>query len=345
MHLQLKEDPSEETAWTDGSTIGFNPNFISSLTDYERMFIFKHEVWHCILNHHTRREGRNHETWNEAADRVIHFKFVHEESMKLMDGVLYDINDQGLGVEQLYNRIKKEKKSGQEKKGRNIGKVKDIQSEEEGKPTSCEIAQEEGKWTQALERAIKESKDYGKVPAFAIDILDSRRKPKIDWEESLRRFCQESLDSSDYNWMNPNKKYDMYLPNLSIDRNVIPEMVFAIDTSRSMSINSLNQVVGELSSILEEYKVNINVLLTDTIVHKVLKLNQEDLPLKIEAVGRGGTDFIPSFEWVEKEEINPTCFLYYTDGDGQFPDKEPSYPVLWIGTQNFKPPFGEFIKC
>ncbi|MBT5421266.1 MAG: hypothetical protein HOK80_10285, partial [Candidatus Cloacimonetes bacterium] len=51
------------------------------------------------------------------------------------------------------------------------------------------------------------------------------------------------------------------------------------------------------------------------------------------------------FEYIEKETIQPSCVIYFTDGwCSSFP-KEPDYPTLWVSTDraNFKPPFGESI--
>lgn len=354
MHLELVEDKTCPTAYTDGNIIGFNPDFVLPLSDTDRIFLMKHEVWHPVLDHHLRKGDRNHILWNIACDRVIHYYFKHQENMTLMKGALYDPSDKGLNAEAVYEKVVKEMKNSKDQNGQGqgcgIGEVRDLKgSGQDGKPTSSEKSMAEGKWVEALERAVKEAEQgRGNIPGFARELLESKKKPKINWKEVLRRFVQESLDNFDYSWMRPNKKYiasDMYLPSLAISKDEIESIVMAIDTSGSMMKQQLDQVVDELSLILEEYKTKIIVFLIDTRVHEIKEFTNDDLPITIEAVGRGGTDFRPAFAKVKELELEPTCFLYYTDGDGYFPDTEPEYPVLWIGTQNFKPPFGEYVSC
>jgi predicted metal-dependent peptidase len=361
MHLELLEDPKCKTAWTDGVTIGFNPDFISNLDDYGRMFVFKHEVWHPVNGDHVRRGDRDSKDWNTATDRRHHSYFKDVEGMVLIPNVHYDPSDRNKSAEMIYDIIQIKKaqqpqpQQGQEQqqgqgKGAgdgdgNIGEVRDFPgSGEDGKPTSSEVAQEEGKWCQALERAIKEGEKYGSVPGFARTLLEAKKRPKVSWKEVLRRFAEECLDSTDYNWMKANPKYTaFYIPSLDKNQDQIKNLVFAIDTSGSMLLPWLEQSVDELSNILESYNVMIYVLLIDTEVHKVLEFSSDDLPLKFEAIGCGGTSFVPAFKWVEENDVEPSCLIYYTDGMGRFPSNEPNYPVLWIGTLPFNPPFGEYI--
>jgi predicted metal-dependent peptidase len=78
MKLKMKIDPSCDTAWTDGTHIGYNPWFIQSLTKRERIGLVAHEVMHCALLHHTRRGHRNPRMWNIACDYVINSLLIHE---------------------------------------------------------------------------------------------------------------------------------------------------------------------------------------------------------------------------------------------------------------------------
>ena len=36
--------------------------------------------------------------------------------------------------------------------------------------------------------------------------------------------------------------------------------------------------------------------------------------------------------------------LYFTDAEGEFPDRAPDYPVLWQVTGNAPVPFGERVQ-
>ena len=72
------------------------------------------------------------------------------------------------------------------------------------------------------------------------------------------------------------------------------------------------------------------------------------------AVGRGGTSFVPFFDYLKKhgEENNllgnNKLSIYFTDGYGDFPSQEPNNPTMWLvckdglETQSF--PFGEVVR-
>lgn len=68
--------------------------------------------------------------------------------------------------------------------------------------------------------------------------------------------------------------------------------------------------------------------------------------LELHAKGGEGTDFKPGFEYIEKEQLMPSCAIYFTDGWCMSFPEPPEYPVLWILTTDtkFSPPFGEVIK-
>lgn len=71
MKLQLVEDPTCESAWVDGISLGFNPEFIEGLSNDELKGLIIHEVMHPANGHHLRRNGRNHEDWNVGCDYAI----------------------------------------------------------------------------------------------------------------------------------------------------------------------------------------------------------------------------------------------------------------------------------
>ena len=114
-----------------------------------------------------------------------------------------------------------------------------------------------------------------------------------------------------------------------------------IDTSGSVDQKELDMFAAELKSILISYPdTEMEVIYVDSKVAGTQTLNISDLELN--AKGGGGTDFRPGFDYIEKEDINPVCVLYFTDGYcNSFPEREPYYPTLWIITSlmNFKPPF------
>jgi predicted metal-dependent peptidase len=70
----------------------------------------------------------------------------------------------------------------------------------------------------------------------------------------------------------------------------------------------------------------------------------EEIELPKEWHGGGGTRFTPVFEWAENLDRPPQLLLYFTDAKGEFPKREPSYPVLWLVKGKEKVPWGQRIQ-
>ena len=85
----------------------------------------------------------------------------------------------------------------------------------------------------------------------------------------------------------------------------------------------------------------------DAVVQKYYKLTRHS-KVDRNVQGRGGTDFRPVFNFIKKKNIRCDALIFFTDLEGQFPSKKPSYPVIW-GYYNSgwggstKAPFGHTI--
>jgi len=71
MDLIPTRDHRNPTACTDGHTIYFDIAFLSSLTREEQMFVLGHEVYHAVMMHPLRIEGRDLSIFNIAADMEV----------------------------------------------------------------------------------------------------------------------------------------------------------------------------------------------------------------------------------------------------------------------------------
>ena len=81
----------------------------------------------------------------------------------------------------------------------------------------------------------------------------------------------------------------------------------------------------------------------------VAEYASDDLPDELEAKGGGGTDFRPGFAWLEAEDIQPVCCLYFTDMQcSSYPEVEPGFPVIFCNCRQLpgdwnREPWGEPI--
>lgn len=104
MELIPVRDDRLNTACTDGDNIFVDINFYAKLTKDERLFVLAHEVWHSILLHFARRQNREHDRFNIAADLEIHFTLA-EENMQEPFVLPHDPQWKGLSAEEIYEKL------------------------------------------------------------------------------------------------------------------------------------------------------------------------------------------------------------------------------------------------
>lgn len=108
-NVKFVEDNSIATAATDGNTIHYNSNFLSSLNEKEQTFVLAHEVCHIAFDHVLRSEGKNPKIWNIATDAVIN-ALLNKDGLPLIDGVVDIPEAINFNAEQMYQRLLKKSK-------------------------------------------------------------------------------------------------------------------------------------------------------------------------------------------------------------------------------------------
>ncbi len=197
-----------------------------------------------------------------------------------------------------------------------------------------------------LTQAMQSAKNHGNLPLGLLRIYNSLIRPSLDWQSLLQRFI-ENCNDGDYSWSMPNRRYlwhDIYLPSRKEPR--IPIMALAIDASGSVDNQLLSVFCKELENILESYDTNLFIMYHDTKVQGHDVYTRNDRPLNLSVQGGGGTDYRDIPDYLEKNDINPSCLLWFTDFECDLFPEEPPYPVLWICSDEIKQslPFGEAIS-
>jgi len=340
LHFKLEEDKQCETAYTDSVILGYNPEFIESLSDAEVKAVICHEVLHIAMMHPFRRNKREPEKWNIACDYAIN-QIVKDAEFILPQGALLESRFKDMESEVIYSKLPEQIQL--PAKAVLIGDVKDYKQDMSNKE-SLPAAQQEKNWKITLTSAAAIAKAQGKLPGGLDRMIQEVLTPKLSWQEILSGFVTQNA-RNDYNWKQPNKRYihsGLYLPDLNVPD--LGTIAVIIDTSGSVSQKELSIFTSELRAILTIYTgTEIKVIYVDTKVVHTETVNIYDLELH--AKGGGGTDFKPGFEYIEKEQKMPSCVIYFTDGwCRSFPD-QPEFPTLWVLTDrtNFSPPFGEVI--
>ncbi len=349
LRLALIEDTSCPTAYTNGTVMGYNPDFINSLTQAQITAVVIHEVLHCAMGHPWRKDNREHFRWNIACDFAIN-PVITDAGYTLPDNCLLDPALHGKSAEWIYDRVQVtqiqqgacmpgESKDPSDGKGNQSG---DGNGQQQGQNKPQSASQTESDWKQAVQQAAAAARLQGTLPASLDRFAKDVAQPKVDWRSVLRRFVQEAA-KADYTWTKPNRRFvahNVYMPSLYSER--MGPIAVAIDTSGSIDDVTISQFLGEVQGILDECQpVSLRVMACDAAVGFDETYEPSDV-IRPTLKGGGGTDFRPVFTAIEPDP--PVCLVYLTDLYGSFPDGS-EIPTLWVTTTDgVAVPFGETVK-
>lgn len=346
--LRLKPMPDWgiETAATDGRGLKYNPDWFLSLSPAERIGVIAHEVMHNAMCHPARRGNREPRKANVAMDLAIN-PIVRDAKMSLPNGALYPAEGQfadlpeGLSFEDYYSRLPDQTEGGNGNDPGGCGGVEDA---------GDQAAQQEmdADWQVAVSQAAQAAKSRGPLPGALGRLVEQVANPDVPWEDELREFVSRVLSArDDYSWSVPNRRYiasGLYLPSLRSE--CLGDIVVAVDTSMSIGRAELEAFAGELNGILECRPCKVTVVYCDAQVQKTVDWEPADGPLTLEAVGGGGTDHAPIWDWLRETGEQPECVVALTDGYTKW-GEDPGVPVLWTiskdGTSE-EAPFGRTVR-
>ncbi len=382
LRLKIREDPTCQTAWTDGQKFCYNPDYVKNLPPEKLKGLAAHTVMHPACAHHKRRNNRDPKAWNRACDYAIN-PILLDAGIVLPDGFLFDESFRDKSADAIYELLTKAEEDNsegnrdndQEPEAAEKSLLEDtFQSQEGDLPESVDDDNEpdampdpgksgeirdsldqngpgdslepETDWDEALVQAYVNARSMGKLPRGIELFVEKRINPKLPWTELLARFIERAA-KSDYSWSTPNRRYihqGLYFPSLK--NHELSEIAVAVDTSGSIQAHELEQFSAELSAIMENHPSKIHLLYCDMSVSRFQTFEQWDLPICFDPKGGGGTDFRPVFDYLDHQYIFPACLIFLTDMEcNLFPVRSPTYPVLWVksGDSSVVPPFGEVI--
>lgn len=94
---------------TDGQNIFANPEFYLAMSPDARRFILAHIVWHTVFLHFLRRNNRDKELFDMAADMEVN-RLLRNEQFKLPRGSLMPLRKwELLNAEEIYEKLKEAK--------------------------------------------------------------------------------------------------------------------------------------------------------------------------------------------------------------------------------------------
>lgn len=361
-HILDEDHDLTPTAATDGRNYYYNYRWCRQLTDPELVFVIAHEVAHVLFLHLLRRNGREAVLWNAACDLAINGMLMHScRKGGSLNGIaaMPSMADPktgrpqtiGLWEERFANWTADNIYAELERSTATLG----INWDQMLEPSSDQrTADAEAHARAAVAKSLIRAREhrqlhgYGDKPGDWERLAEAGLHPTVRWQDQLRRRAL-SWGFDTISWQRPNPKFRPHGLHFPRHRGYqLPNILFAFDTSGSVSDQFLGQMVAELNGLLMLTRNSVvRVVCCDTEVqvlgdfHASRRLDLQRHKLR----GGGGTDFRPVFDYVSREK-RFRQLIYFTDACGTYPETAPSgLNTLWLVPHDIadQPPFGEVI--
>lgn len=321
--------------------------FSQSMPIAQRVGILKHEMLHIILRHLERKEDRDHQKFNIAADCALDQEIPKKH---LPDYAIYPDNNFpskkqpafGLTAEEYYDLIDDMPKSDDDdEKGQGQGSG-------DGDPRPGKGGMNHDKWNESAgdaelqqeltkrmtEKAATETqKSAGRLPASYAQIIENLTKAReVCWKQVLRRI----VGNKKVNTRRTLMRRDRRLPNANWIKGKTKDRIFDLgvisDVSGSVSDKALHKLWGEIINICDTYNTPVTVVQVDTQPMKPEELTKKTK--KIERKACGGTVLAPALEMFKESKVHYDALVVTTDGYLWGDDIEPfaalKVPVIWL---------------
>jgi len=373
-----------KTTATDARAFYYNPEYIGSLTLDQTQFMLAHEALHCALSHFARRQHRVIHKWDLACDYAINPLLIDDglkpppnalvmpmykgmtaeeiypliddnDESETLDKHAYDQDNQSRGsntgrTEKDLERQQQEPQQQDQGEQGNQGGERSAKPEDGGaadEPQPLTPDEQETlsvQWQQRMAGAAQQAMQAGKLGGELARMIDHLLQPQLPWRMLLARYMT-AVSRDDYSYSRPSRREgDYVLPSL---RSRQTDLVVAVDTSGSIKDSEIQEFIEEIDALKGQVRARVTLLPCDAALCEGAPFRfepWEQFSRPDEIKGGGGTSFVPVFQWVEKEGIQPDLLLYFTDADGEFPKQEPHYPVIWLVKGRSKVPWGQRIQ-
>ena len=200
-------------------------------------------------------------------------------------------------------------------------------------------------WQQRLAGAAQQAMQAGKLDGAMARLVDHLLQPQLPWRMLLARYMTAAA-RDDYSYLRPSSRREgnAILPSL---RSAQVDVVVAVDTSGSISPPELEGFMAEVDALKGQIRARLTLLACDAELAGDGPWEfepWEEVRLPRELRGGGGTSFVPVFRFVERRGRQPDLLVYFTDAQGEFPGREPPYPVIWLVKGRATVPWGQRIQ-
>ena len=352
------------TAATDGRNFYYNSEFVNKLPQKQVEFLVGHEVLHVVYDHMGRRQDRNPQLYNIAADYCVNADLIDSRIGEKITSVpiLFDKKYAGMSSEEVYDllyenaekidisELLKQMLDEHLDDGDDDGEDgEDGDKEGKGGRPGKMTAEEKKALRDEIREAVlqaAEAAGAGNLPLGVKRMINTLTNPQLNWRELIRQQVQ-SLVKADFTWARMNRKgqhLDAILPGNNFAETI--DVSVSIDASGSMSNEMLHDILSEVKGIMEafdDFKLDVWTFDTDVYGYEKYTPDNIDDIDSYELQGGGGTDFECNWEFMRENEIAPKLFIMFTDGypGGGWGDADYADTLFVIhGTTSIEAPFG-----
>ncbi|MBD5466950.1 MAG: hypothetical protein HDR21_02225 [Lachnospiraceae bacterium] len=325
------------------------------------MRMMLHVLFHFLFSHSFRYDKVEKDVWDLAVDLAAEHAVMElmlpetelKSDLRKKEAISY-FEDQGvkLTAEKLYRYLRRNPLAVDEQAF--LARLF-YMDDHDGWGEREELVISLAEWRRISERAKAELKSFsqGKNAGAVEENLAEATADRVDYRAFLRRFVvpgevvksnEEEFDYIAYTYgLSQYGNVPIVEPLEYREVNQIHDFVIAIDTSASCRGETVRAFLRHTYSIMktsacffDEMLVHIiqcdHEVRSDTVIHDHGELDA--FLTKGKLVGFGSTDFRPVFTYVdaliERGEIaNLKGMIYFTDGQGVYPEKAPDYETVF----------------
>ena len=337
----------------DGSTIFYDPRYMSTLSDNDQLFLLAHELCHIAFEHKERGVGKDPTVWMSATDAVIN-QMLKRDGLEIISGGIDYPEAIDYSAEKYYELLLSEKLDielidgqleGQETPSDSHGESKqedtgDNSDEDENEESYKELPLEEDRDDEDEddEYTLIEEKESDAGNAVNRDIRTVEEigasAPLIDWRVILPNTINYGVD-----WSYSNAILEDNIVRPVLEELPIPETEIILDTSWSVDEDLLRNFLRECKNILTFSKMKAGCF--DTVFYGFHDIrNEKDIDDMV-FEGGGGTDFNAA---VNAFTLRVDNRIIFTDGQAPMPDKPMN--AIWVvyGDEEIAPDGGTVIR-
>lgn len=166
-NIEYRTNLKYNTAATDGKNIYFDPNYLASLNDDDRLFLIAHEILHIKFAHTFRLLDKNGQkkdpdTWNEATDAVINAN-LERDGFKIKKGYINRPEALKYSAEEFYQILLKEKENQKQNNENNQHAQNSEQNDSvEKNDDQRQVGDDHSLWEEAFEKQQEQQEEQEK---------------------------------------------------------------------------------------------------------------------------------------------------------------------------------------